>query len=125
MRGGPPGGSAASGRSRPPGDSHGEERTPARAQGRAAAAPPVRPVTPAPLQPAPVAEAPSAPPPVQLASPVEPEPRRAEEHPQVSIPRPTPEPAQPTSIVPRPADRKGPVIFEEQGEDLDVPDFLK
>ncbi|GIH74159.1 cell division protein FtsZ [Planobispora longispora] len=87
--------------------------------------PPVRPVTPAPLQPAPVAEAPSAPPPVQLASPVEPEPRRAEEHPQVSIPRPTPEPAQPTSIVPRPADRKGPVIFEEQGEDLDVPDFLK
>ncbi|GGS53926.1 hypothetical protein GCM10010156_10830 [Planobispora rosea] len=91
--------------------------------------PPVRPVTPPQPQPAPVTETPPTPPQVQLAPPVEQpeqrEQREQREHPPVSIPRPTPEPAQPTSIVPRPADRKGPVIFEEQGEDLDVPDFLK
>lgn len=52
---------------------------------------------------------------------------RPEEPPPVSIPRPAPEPSQPTSIsarVPDPARRRQ-VIFEEQEEELDVPDFLK
>ncbi|MEU4832774.1 cell division protein FtsZ [Streptosporangium sp. NPDC023615] len=57
------------------------------------------------------------------------EPHRAEEPhtPPLSIPRPAPEPSQPTPIsarVPDPA-RRRPVIFEEQEEELDVPDFLK
>ncbi|MBT2228749.1 cell division protein FtsZ [Nonomuraea sp. NEAU-A123] len=46
----------------------------------------------------------------------------------VSIPRPTPEPANPptpiTSRMSEPAKRR-PVVFEEQEEELDVPDFLK
>ncbi|WP_433215490.1 cell division protein FtsZ [Microtetraspora malaysiensis] len=42
-----------------------------------------------------------------------------------SIPRPTPEPPTPiTSRVSQPASRR-PVVFEEQEEELDVPDFLK
>ncbi len=42
-----------------------------------------------------------------------------------SIPRPTPEPPTPiTSRVTQPAPRR-PVVFEEQEEELDVPDFLK
>ena len=73
-----------------------------------------------------------------------PEPVRAAEHTQepagatggeqdepsgpVSIPRPTPEPANPptpiTSRMSEPAKRR-PVVFEEQEEELDVPDFLK
>ncbi|WP_433441963.1 cell division protein FtsZ [Nonomuraea sp. CA-141351] len=72
---------------------------------------PVRPVESAPApEPAldePLAEEPSAP---------------------VSIPRPTPEPANPptpiTSRMSEPAKRPR-VIFEEQEEELDVPDFLK
>ncbi|MGI5270805.1 cell division protein FtsZ [Nonomuraea sp. CA-218870] len=46
----------------------------------------------------------------------------------VSIPRPTPEPANPptpiTSRMSEPGKRR-PVVFEEQEEELDVPDFLK
>ncbi|MCW2882069.1 MAG: Cell division GTPase-like protein [Sphaerisporangium sp.] len=43
----------------------------------------------------------------------------------VSIPRPAPEPPTPiTSRVSEPA-RRRPVVFEEQEEELDVPDFLK
>ncbi|WP_406316946.1 cell division protein FtsZ [Streptosporangium sp. NBC_01639] len=47
--------------------------------------------------------------------------------PPVSIPRPAPEPSQPTPISARLSDpaRRRPVIFEEQEEELDVPDFLK
>ncbi|WP_433347879.1 cell division protein FtsZ [Microtetraspora malaysiensis] len=42
-----------------------------------------------------------------------------------AIPRPTPEPPTPiTSRVSQPASRR-PVVFEEQEEELDVPDFLK
>ncbi|MEV0149652.1 MULTISPECIES: cell division protein FtsZ [unclassified Nonomuraea] len=59
----------------------------------------------------------------------DPEPVVAEEPPSpVSIPRPTPEPANPptpiTSRMSEPAKRR-PVVFEEQEEELDVPDFLK
>ncbi|MBN6054178.1 cell division protein FtsZ [Nonomuraea sp. RK-328] len=59
----------------------------------------------------------------------DPEPVVAEEQPgPVSIPRPTPEPANPptpiTSRMSEPAKRR-PVVFEEQEEELDVPDFLK
>ncbi|MDI9582378.1 MAG: cell division protein FtsZ [Thermobispora sp.] len=43
----------------------------------------------------------------------------------VSIPRPTPEPPTPiTSRIGQPGPRR-PVVFEEQEEELDVPDFLK
>ncbi|MCG5212427.1 cell division protein FtsZ [Streptosporangium sp. KLBMP 9127] len=53
----------------------------------------------------------------------------AEEHPApVSIPRPAPEsPAPPTPISSRMSEptRRRPVVFEEQEEELDVPDFLK
>ncbi|GAA2909295.1 hypothetical protein GCM10010517_75740 [Streptosporangium fragile] len=111
-----------------------------RPEPRAEHAPPsVRPVvTPAPApaeplppQPAqqihPVQPAPPAPP---MQSPVEQaEPQRVEEPPvpPVSIPRPAPEPSQPTPISARVSDpaRRRPVIFEEQEEELDVPDFLK
>ncbi|GAA3117095.1 cell division protein FtsZ [Streptosporangium carneum] len=102
---------------------------------------PVRPVVNAP-PPLPVAETPPppAPQPVQQIHPVQPappvhlpvehaEPHRAEEPPvpPVSIPRPAPEPPQPTPISARVSDpaRRRPVIFEEQEEELDVPDFLK
>ncbi|GLW97309.1 cell division protein FtsZ [Microtetraspora sp. NBRC 16547] len=57
------------------------------------------------------------------------EPSRSEQSPSntgpFSIPRPTPEPPTPiTSRVSQPATRR-PVVFEEQEEELDVPDFLK
>lgn len=43
----------------------------------------------------------------------------------VSIPRPAPEPPTPiTSRTSQPGPRR-PVVFEEQEEELDVPDFLK
>ncbi|WP_433255616.1 cell division protein FtsZ [Streptosporangium sp. CA-135522] len=107
--------------------------------------PPVRPVVSPPPVPAPVVEAPipPAPQPLPQAQPVQPmhsappahvpaeqaEPPRAEESPvpPVSIPRPAPEPSQPTPISARVSDpaRRRPVIFEEQEEELDVPDFLK
>ncbi|MFI6510770.1 cell division protein FtsZ [Streptosporangium sp. NPDC050855] len=108
-----------------------EGRHEARPEPRVEHAPPpsVRPVaTP---QPAPVEQ------PAQQIHPVQPasspseggEPHRGEEPhtPPLSIPRPAPEPSQPTPIsarVPDPA-RRRPVIFEEQEEELDVPDFLK
>ncbi|MFF5204603.1 cell division protein FtsZ [Streptosporangium sp. NPDC000396] len=106
------------------------------------APPPVRPMVSPPSPPAPMEETPVMPAPqpvqqaplVQPAPPVhlpveQPEPPRVEEAPAppVSIPRPAPEPAQPTPIsarIPDPA-RRRPVIFEEQEEELDVPDFLK
>ncbi|GAA3163563.1 cell division protein FtsZ [Planomonospora alba] len=102
-----------------------------RPEPRAAQTPPapVRPVAPAPA-PAPAAPAP-APQPVQPAAvqAEQPEPQRVEEPsaPQVSIPRPAPEPPQPTPISAKVSDsaRRRPVIFEEQEEELDVPDFLK
>ncbi|MEV4090929.1 cell division protein FtsZ [Streptosporangium saharense] len=101
---------------------------------------PVRPVVSTPPPP-PVVETPQpAPQPVHHVSPAPPvphtppaaeqaEPHRAEEPaaPPVSIPRPAPEPPQPTPIsarVPDPARRRQ-VVFEEQEEELDVPDFLK
>lgn len=103
--------------------------------------PPVRPVLGTQPAPAPVAETSSAPvsQPVQHVHPMQQhvppshqpmehaESHRPEEPPPVSIPRPAPEPSQPTSIsarVPDPARRRQ-VIFEEQEEELDVPDFLK
>ncbi|MEV4244371.1 cell division protein FtsZ [Streptosporangium canum] len=102
----------------------------------------VRPVAGPPPAAAPVAETPipPAPQPVQQIHPVQPappvhipveqaEPPRMEEAPvpPVSIPRPAPEPSQPTPISARVSDpaRRRPVIFEEQEEELDVPDFLK
>ncbi|MER5649088.1 cell division protein FtsZ [Streptosporangium sp. NPDC002524] len=69
--------------------------------------------------------------PVQQAQPSaeHAEPHRMEEphSPPLSIPRPAPEPSQPTPISARATDpaRRRPVIFEEQEEELDVPDFLK
>ncbi|WP_436756919.1 cell division protein FtsZ [Streptosporangium sp. V21-05] len=69
--------------------------------------------------------------PVQQAQPQaeHAEPHRMEEphSPPLSIPRPAPEPSQPTPISARATDpaRRRPVIFEEQEEELDVPDFLK
>ncbi|MBG0817390.1 cell division protein FtsZ [Planomonospora sp. ID82291] len=94
--------------------------------------PPVRPVSSPPPLPAPTAaEIPApAPQPVQPAlQPVEqqPDPVRAEEPPPVSVPRPAPEPPQPTPISAKVSDpaRRRPVVFEEQEEELDVPDFLK
>ncbi|GAB2493974.1 cell division protein FtsZ [Streptosporangium sandarakinum] len=100
---------------------------------------PVRPVTPP--QPAPAVEHPPAPAPaaqqihsVQPAAPAhapveQHEPPRVEEPaaPPVSIPRPAPEPPAPTPISARIPDtaRRRPVVFEEQEEELDVPDFLK
>ena len=92
--------------------------------------PPVRPIAtpqPAPAEPAPQQQIH----PVQQAqsSAEHAEPHRAEEphSPPVSIPRPAPEPSQPTPISARANDqaRRRPVIFEEQEEELDVPDFLK
>ncbi|MEV8631435.1 cell division protein FtsZ [Streptosporangium sp. NPDC051023] len=101
---------------------------------------PVRPIVNA-SPPLPVAETPPpAPQPVQQIHPVQPapyphppvehvEPHRVEEPPAppVSIPRPAPEPPQPTPISARVPDaaRRRQVIFEEQEEELDVPDFLK
>ncbi|MGW3367751.1 cell division protein FtsZ [Streptosporangium canum] len=102
----------------------------------------VRPVAGPPSAAATAAETPIplAPQPVQQIHPVQPappvhipveqaEPPRVEEAPAppVSIPRPAPEPSQPTPISARVSDpaRRRPVIFEEQEEELDVPDFLK
>ncbi|MEU1733879.1 cell division protein FtsZ [Streptosporangium sp. NPDC020145] len=88
--------------------------------------PPPPPVveTPPHHTPQPVQHVPHTPPAAEQA-----EPPRAEESltPPVSIPRPAPEPPQPTPIsarVPDPARRRQ-VVFEEQEEELDVPDFLK
>ncbi|MEV4896044.1 cell division protein FtsZ [Nonomuraea sp. NPDC055795] len=74
-------------------------------------------------EPAPAQSAPAA---AQVAPAVEPV---AEEPPApVSIPRPAPEPPNPptpiNSRMSEPAKRR-PVVFEEQEEELDVPDFLK
>ncbi|MEV7007685.1 cell division protein FtsZ [Streptosporangium sp. NPDC051022] len=111
-----------------------------KAEPRSEQPPQVRPVVGAPPQPAPVAEPPPAvsypvqqihpvQPAPQVQHPAEPEPHRAEEPPvpPVSIPRPAPEPPQPTPISARVPDsaRRRQVIFEEQEEELDVPDFLK
>ncbi len=103
---------------------------------------PVRPVVnTAPPVPAAEFSPPPAPQPVQQIHPVQPaapapppveqqaDSPRAEEPPAppVSIPRPAPEPPQPTPISARVPDpgRRRQVIFEEQEEELDVPDFLK
>ncbi|WP_182879069.1 cell division protein FtsZ [Microbispora sp. H10949] len=43
----------------------------------------------------------------------------------VSIPRPTPEPPAPITSRPSQPGPRRPVVFEEQEEELDVPDFLK
>ncbi|MCT9930650.1 cell division protein FtsZ [Planotetraspora sp. A-T 1434] len=79
-------------------------------------------VSPAPA-PAPSVSA-VPPPPAVTPEPPRPEPAAANTGP-LSIPRPTPEPPTPiTSRVTQPAPRR-PVVFEEQEEELDVPDFLK
>ncbi|MFI7442072.1 cell division protein FtsZ [Nonomuraea indica] len=75
------------------------------------------------FRPEPVRPVESIPEPAPAPEPV------AEEPPSpVSIPRPTPEPTNPptpiTSRMAEPAKRR-PVVFEEQEEELDVPDFLK
>ena len=115
---------------------HGQGRAPSGAEGRATPPQPMRPVAAA--RPAAPAEAPPA---QQQSHPVQPAPqahspaeharaappRRSRTSPQVSIPRPAPEPSHAESIsarVPDPA-RRRPVVFEEQEEELDVPDFLK
>ncbi|MEU1882342.1 cell division protein FtsZ [Streptosporangium sp. NPDC020072] len=111
-----------------------EPRVEPRAEQPAAQVRPV--VSTPPPPPPPVVETPPhhTPQPVQHALHTPPaaeqaEPPRAEEPltPPVSIPRPAPEPPQPTPIsarVPDPARRRQ-VVFEEQEEELDVPDFLK
>ncbi|WP_326638340.1 cell division protein FtsZ [Streptosporangium sp. NBC_01755] len=83
--------------------------------------PPVRSVVtppPAPVEPTP---------PPQQIHPVHPVEHFEPHSPPLSIPRPAPEPSQPTPISARVTDpaRRRPVIFEEQEEELDVPDFLK
>jgi cell division protein FtsZ len=88
----------------------------------APAPPPVRPVAGA--SPAPVAAQGGGTPSAQGPA------GEAAEEPSasVSIPRPTPEqPAPPTPITSRISEptRRRPVVFEEQEEELDVPDFLK
>ncbi|MEU8107933.1 cell division protein FtsZ [Nonomuraea muscovyensis] len=75
------------------------------------------------FRPEPVRPVESVPEPAPAPEPV------AEEPPSpVSIPRPTPEPTNPptpiTSRMSEPTKRR-PVVFEEQEEELDVPDFLK
>ncbi|WP_424534626.1 cell division protein FtsZ [Sphaerisporangium viridialbum] len=111
---------------------------PARAEPRPAPAP-VRPLPPAPVTQAapapPVPEPAPAPDPVPAPTPFARESvesshgsaSHSEQQAQgpVSIPRPAPEPPTPiTSRVSEPA-RRRPVVFEEQEEELDVPDFLK
>ncbi|RCG32965.1 cell division protein FtsZ [Sphaerisporangium album] len=82
------------------------------------------PVTPVP-EPAPASDpAPSPVTPFARDAAADPAPQ-AEHQGPVSIPRPAPEPPTPiTSRVSEPA-RRRPVVFEEQEEELDVPDFLK
>ncbi|MER6001837.1 cell division protein FtsZ [Nonomuraea sp. NPDC051941] len=79
---------------------------------------------PEPPRPEPVRPVESA----QIPGSVDDEPLADEPSGPVSIPRPTPEPANPptpiTSRMSEPAKRPR-VIFEEQEEELDVPDFLK
>ncbi|WP_326821449.1 cell division protein FtsZ [Streptosporangium sp. NBC_01756] len=95
---------------------------------------PARPVTGPPPAPAEASTTPAA----QQIHPVQPPAHHSAEQaeqsrvdeppaPPVSIPRPAPEPSQPTPISARLSDpaRRRPVIFEEQEEELDVPDFLK
>ncbi|WP_405151692.1 cell division protein FtsZ [Sphaerisporangium sp. NBC_01403] len=111
---------------------------PARAESRPAPAP-VRPLPPAPVTQAaptpPVPEPAPAPDPAPAPTPFARESvesshgsaSHSEQQAQgpVSIPRPAPEPPTPiTSRVSEPA-RRRPVVFEEQEEELDVPDFLK
>ncbi|MFC3981185.1 cell division protein FtsZ [Streptosporangium jomthongense] len=108
-----------------------EPRVEPRAEQSAAQVRPVVSTSPPPVvetpphhTPQPVQHVPHTPPAAEQA-----EPPRAEEPltPPVSIPRPAPEPPQPTPIsarVPDPARRRQ-VVFEEQEEELDVPDFLK
>ncbi|MEV0584834.1 cell division protein FtsZ [Nonomuraea sp. NPDC050310] len=83
------------------------------------------PVRPEPVRPEPVRPVESAPAPVAAPEPVQAE---AEPPAPVSIPKPAPEPANPptpiTSRMGEPGKRR-PVVFEEQEEELDVPDFLK
>ncbi|GII53947.1 hypothetical protein Pth03_23360 [Planotetraspora thailandica] len=92
--------------------------------GAATAAPSVSPVSP------PAAPQPATPPVTPAPQPAaaqEGEAARSEQGNTgpLSIPRPTPEPPTPiTSRVTQPAPRR-PVVFEEQEEELDVPDFLK
>ncbi|MFC4589844.1 cell division protein FtsZ [Sphaerisporangium corydalis] len=100
---------------------------------------PVRPLSsaqPAPMTPAPTPDPapspePAAPAPGPGAFGREAEPSHAahsshgEQQGPVAVPRPAPEPPTPiTSRVSEPA-RRRPVVFEEQEEELDVPDFLK
>lgn len=84
---------------------------------------PVRPVETAVPAPTP------APAPAPEPAPVQPQQPVAEEPPPpVSIPRPAPEPpTPPTPISSRMSEpvKRRPVVFEEQEEELDVPDFLK
>ncbi|MEV6035347.1 cell division protein FtsZ [Nonomuraea sp. NPDC052116] len=79
---------------------------------------------PEPPRPEPVRPVESA----QIPGSVDDEPLADEPSGPVSIPRPTPEPANPptpiTSRMSEPAKRPR-VVFEEQEEELDVPDFLK
>ncbi|KAB8188286.1 cell division protein FtsZ [Nonomuraea phyllanthi] len=114
-------------RPEPRGDFRAESRPEPRAEFRAEPRPEARP-DPRP-EPRPEALRP------EPVRPVEPAPEPAvdeaaadEPSGPVSIPRPTPEPANPptpiTSRMPEPAKRPR-VVFEEQEEELDVPDFLK
>ncbi|QFY08375.1 cell division protein FtsZ [Nonomuraea phyllanthi] len=114
-------------RPEPRGDFRAESRPESRAEFRAEPRPEARP-DPRP-EPRPEALRP------EPVRPVEPAPEPAvdeaaadEPSGPVSIPRPTPEPANPptpiTSRMPEPAKRPR-VVFEEQEEELDVPDFLK
>ncbi|GII88714.1 hypothetical protein Ssi03_67040 [Sphaerisporangium siamense] len=90
-------------------------------------APQAAPVAPAP-EPVPAPEpapAPAAAGPASFAREAAEAVPHAEPQGPVSIPRPAPEPPTPiTSRVSEPA-RRRPVVFEEQEEELDVPDFLK
>ncbi|MEV1178487.1 cell division protein FtsZ [Nonomuraea sp. NPDC049784] len=108
-------------RPEPRADFRAEPRPEPRAEFRPEPRPESRPEPPRPEPVRPV-ESPLAPEPA-LDEPVAEEPSGP-----VSIPRPTPEPANPptpiTSRMSEPAKRPR-VIFEEQEEELDVPDFLK
>ncbi|GAA5052803.1 cell division protein FtsZ [Thermocatellispora tengchongensis] len=110
-----------------------EPRIEARPEPRAEARPEPRLEPPAPVRPIGTSSGPAAH--AESPAPAQPQaaaPQPAAEEPggPVSIPRPTPEPPAPTPPTPissrlsEPA-RRRPVVFEEQEEELDVPDFLK